>query len=284
MIIANDLNSLPLSLKLAIGNGAKVFLDAHEYEPLHFDNKWHFNFFFRDYWHYIAKEYLPRVDAMTTVCESLAAEYRNNYGVSCEVITNASYFHPLVPTGMHTGRIRMIHHGICSPSRRIENMIELMGYLDERFSLDLMLVPKSQRQFAKISELAAKKPNVRICDPVPLNAIVPKLNNYDIGLHLMPPESFNNKMALPNKLFEFIQGRLGIAIWPSPEMAALVKSHHLGVVADDFNIPSMASALNKLSYIDIINFKENSHSTANILCAEQNRIHLHSMVSSLLDA
>ena len=47
LIIANDLNSLPLSLKLAVDNDAKVFLDAHEYEPLHFDNKWHFNFFFQ---------------------------------------------------------------------------------------------------------------------------------------------------------------------------------------------------------------------------------------------
>jgi hypothetical protein len=31
-------------------------------------------------------------------------------------------------------------------------------------------------------------------------------------------------MALPNKFFEFIQARLAVAIWPSPEMSKITKT------------------------------------------------------------
>ena len=56
-------------------------------------------------------------------------------------------------------------------------------------------------------------------------------NDYDVGLYLLPPTNFNQRYALPNKFFEFIQGRLAIAIGPSPEMAKLVeRSNADGVI------------------------------------------------------
>ncbi len=68
LIIANDIPVLPLSLKLAEKNNAKVYIDAHEYEPRQY-NTFKFNFFYKNYWYYICKKYLPLADYMTTVCD-----------------------------------------------------------------------------------------------------------------------------------------------------------------------------------------------------------------------
>jgi hypothetical protein len=282
LILANDLFSLPLALKLAGSNGAKVLVDAHEYEPLHFDDNWYFNFFYKAFWDYIAKEYLPRADALITVCEGIATAYTQNYGVSCGVITNACHYHQLGPTETAHDSIRMIHHGICNPSRRLENMIGLMAHLDKRFTLDMMLVPDNQRYYRKLVGLAEHRPNIRMRDPVPLKDIVKVLNDYDLGLFLLSPKAFNYRMALPNKLFEFIQARLGVAVWPSPEMAVIVRQFKLGVVADEYSIPAAAAVLNRLSVADIQQFKQHSHEAAPILCAEQNSKQLLRIVRRLI--
>ena len=101
--------------------------------------------------------------------------------------------------------------------------------------------------------------------------IVSTLNAYDVGLYLMPPTSFNQKMSLPNKIFEYIQARLALAVWPSPEMARVVREHDCGVVADDFSLAAMAAKLNSLSPEDIMRYKQNSHRAASVCCAETNQ-------------
>lgn len=282
LIVANDLNSLPLAIELARPSGAKVLVDAHEYEPRHFDDNWHFNFFFKAYWDYVARRYLPNVGAMTTVCAGIAREYKKNYGVSCEVITNACDYYPLKPTKTNPGHIRMIHHGICNPSRRLESMIELMTHLDGRFTLDMMLVKDNQWYFRKLAKQVDGKANIKIRDPVAMHGIVPTLTNYDLGLFLLSPKAFNYRMALPNKFFEFVQARLGVAIWPSPEMAKIVHQYNIGVVSEKFSVQSAAKSLNRLSTADIRTFKYKSHKAAAKLCSEQNRKHLLNIVRRLI--
>ena len=282
LILANDINSLPLALRLASRWKAPVFLDAHEYTPREFDDQWKFNFFYRDYWDYLCKVHLPQVHRMTTVCAGIAAEYKKNYGVRCEVITNAPHFEDLKPSPTEDGRIRMIHHGAAIPSRRLESMIELMDHLDSRFSLDFMLLPNRPRYMRKLKKRAAKNPRIRFCDPVPMPEISKAINPYDLGLFLLWPKAFNYRFALPNKIFEFIQARLAIATWPSPEMARVVRENRCGWVADDFEIEAMAKQLNELDSDSLAHFKHNAHEAAARECAEHNGAKLLTMVRECL--
>lgn len=282
LIIANDLNTLPLSLRLASKCGHKVLLDAHEYEPRHFDDNWLFNFFFKDYWDYICHKYLPQVDVMTTVCQGIADEYKRVYGVECGVLTNAPFYEKLEPKPVQDDRIHIIHHGGLHTSRRLENMILLMDHLDERFTLDLMLVPNNPRYFQKLKKMAQRNKRIHFRDPVPMQHIAKEINDYDIGLFLLWPGAFNYRMALPNKLFEFIQARLAVAIWPSPEMARLVKEYNCGVVSEDFSLKSMASILNNLTHRDIWKYKQKAHGAAKVLNAESNQRNFLNIVKNLI--
>ena len=178
--------------------------------------------------------------------------------------------------------MRMIHHGAAAPSRGIETMIEMMRHVDERFHLDLMLVPLSLPYLEKLSVLARKVPRTRIIPPVAMQDLVPAGNDYDIGLYLLRPSSFNNLHALPNKFFEFIQARLAVAIGPSPEMARIVRQFDCGIVADDFAPATLACALNSLTAADVDRMKAGSEKAAHVYTAENNAEKVREIVTSAL--
>ena len=282
LIIANDLLSLPIALEKSKQWDAKVLLDAHEYTPRQYEDQWINRFFYNKLWNYICFKYMPKVDAIITVSQGIADEYTKHYGVNCSVITNIPFFTDLKPSPTSQERINMIYHGNIHPARRTEDMIHLMDYLDKRFYLNLMINKNPPRYFKRLYGLSQNNPRIKFLNTVPMSDIAKTINKFDIGLFLLSPSSFSYLMALPNKLFEFIQGRLGVAIWPSPEMARIVKDYDCGIVSDDFTIQSMANKLNALSVEDIMKFKQNSHKAADCLCAEKNREKFLSIVKKLI--
>lgn len=269
IIIANDIETLPLALKIA--KGTKVIFDAHEYAPREFEDNFIWKIFFQNYKTYLCRNYMPQAHATMTVAAGIAREYQQQFGVHPQVITNAPNLVKLDPTPAKSDTIRMVSHGLALPSRKLESMIEMFGYLDPRFSLDLILIPTDLSYLNKLKHLAKKYPAIRFPPPLTIQTIIRSLNSYDVGLFLLPPSNFNYTHTLPNKLFEFIQARLAVAIGPSPEMAAIVKKYQCGVVADDFSPKTLANALMQLNTSAIDSFKRNSHHTANELCAENNR-------------
>jgi hypothetical protein len=282
VIIANDVSTLPLALRLKSARG--VILDAHEYAPRELEDRFGWRFFFQRYNDYLCRKYLADVAGMTTVCRSIADEYRTNYGVASEVVMNVPPYHDLRPGRTDTNAVRMVHHGGAIPSRRIELMIELMDHLEPRFQLDLMLVPTDERYFGRLRALANRRPRVRMVDPVPMRELPHRLNQYDIGLFLLPPTNLNYHFALPNKFFEFVQARLAVAIGPSPEMARLVRQYGCGIVSDDFDPVSLARRLNGLDAGRIASYKKQSHLAARELCFEKNAEVLLGMVDRVAGA
>ena len=283
IILANDISSLPLAILLAKDTDAKVMIDCHEYTPREFEGHFIFSFFLEKYYDYLCKTYLPEADIKTTVCWHIADEYEKKYGGAWQVITNAPFYKDLQPSSINKDEIRMLHHGNLSTFRNIEKMIKLVDLLESRFHLDFMLVNNNPSYYEKLLNLAKNNPRINFRDPVPMAKVLSTINNYDIGLYLLPPIGFNNQMALPNKFFEFIQARLALAIWPSPEMGKISREYKCGVVSDDFSLESMAKALNALSNDDIMHYKMNSDKAARTLCAEKNGELLRQLLHSLFN-
>ncbi|KYG80080.1 hypothetical protein AWW67_12325 [Roseivirga seohaensis] len=274
LIIANDIEALPLALKLK--QSAKVFFDAHEYAPRHFEDKLWWKLLFGPWYRHLCEMYILKANIMTTVCSGLANEYMKEFGVKPVVITNATRYYSLETTKVED-TIKMVHHGIINKSRKIENMISLMGLLGDGYHLDLILMlPEYASEstaiyFDNLKAEITKTSNIRILPPLPNEEIVPAINKYDIGLFLLEPINFNYTHALPNKLFDFIQGRLAIAIGPSPEMARIVKKYELGVISSNFSPESLAESIKNLSKRDIEVMKANSSKHALMLSEEHNK-------------
>ena len=286
LINVHDIRLLPVALSLKKDRNVRVWFDAHEYYPKNFDDQLVWRLFEQSLNEYICRKYLKMCDKMTTVCDGLAAEYAKVYGINAEVIMSLPIFSDLLPSQTEENKIKIIHHGWASPSRKIETMVKIMDYTDERFSLDLMLLPGDNIHhkwyWKKLLREVCKRKNVKLIPPVAMQNIVSFTNQYDIGLFLCKPQNFNLKFALPNKIFEFIQARLAIAIAPSIEMRKIVEKYDCGVISDDFEPKSLAKSLNKLTTEKIMYYKHQSHSASYELSAETNHQKIDAILHQLI--
>jgi hypothetical protein len=98
--------------------------------------------------------------------------------------------------------------------------------------------------------------------PVPVTEVARAVNDCDLEIIFFPPRFANNVYALPNKLFESIQGRLGIVVGQSPEIVPFVRQYGFGTVVDGWTASDLASAINALSADDIQAMKQASHRAA----------------------
>ena len=278
VVVANDAMGLPLAFESA--EGAPVVFDAHEHAPTEHEESLRWRLLVRPIVRLICAEYVPRTAGMTAVSPGIAGFYARDYGVAPVVVRNVPSYQDLDPRppGENT---RLIHFGGADRGRRIERMIDVMRRLDERFTLDLLLVG-NDRYVRQLQRRARDLPAVRFLSPVPMDEVVAFGNEYDVGLYLLPPTHANQTFALPNKFFDFIQARLAVAIGPSPEMAALVEKYGCGVAADDFQPETMARLLLALSADELWRYKQAANAAARELCAERELPALRDVVRQAL--
>lgn len=277
-IITNDLDTLPLAFKFF--KSENVICDFHEYAPAEFEDKFSWRILHQRFAIHQCNKYFPKLKLITTVCDGIANEFNINFGKRPVVISNAASFHDLQPSGT-TNKIKLIHHGAAIPSRKIELMIQVAKLLDERFQLDLMLVPNDKNYYDNLVKMSKDISNVRFIPPVKFEEIIPFCNKYDAGIFILPFTNFNYRFALPNKFFEFVQSRLTIITGPSPEMAKLINQYDLGIVTDNFEASNIANKLNETTSEQFSNWKLNSHLAAKELSSDKNKSILLEQIKSI---
>jgi glycosyltransferase involved in cell wall biosynthesis len=150
-------------------------------------------------------------------------------------------------------------------------MIKVAELLGQEYIFDIMgtATEYNNEYFQKLLNMSSNISNVSFIKPVSFKEIIPTINKYDIGIYILNPNGFNNEYALPNKIFEYVQAKLAIAISPSKEMRHIVEKYDLGVVADDFSPESLAKKIKELSKDDIFRFKQNSEIASKVENAEK---------------
>lgn len=282
LVIIHEPNFLNLALDLKKKYGVKIVFNAHEYHPQEFEDLPGWLETEGKYFTELYKTCLPQFDLVINVCESIRLKCLEGFKADSIVIPNAASLKKLSVQSNTGFPVRMIHHGVNLPSRKVENMIEIAARLGNKYSLDLMLtsVNGNESYDEAIRKKVAETPNVSWKKPVAIHQICSEINSYDIGLFYLEPTNFNYRYALPNKLFEFIQARLAIAISPSPEMKNLVQKYELGICADDFSVDAMVEKISALSPEAIQRFKQNSDQAANIENTEKyNTVYLAKVLS-----
>ncbi|MFK0071541.1 glycosyltransferase [Arthrobacter woluwensis] len=266
MILANDLNTVPLAVELQPRLG--VHADLHEYAPSEKETVRTWRWFVAPYQRWLCRTYFPSLASGTTVSQGIADRYSAEFGMPFGVVTNAAPFQEWSPGATGPG-IRLIHSGAAQRYRRLELMIDAMKEAPEGVTLDLVLMPNELDYLEELRERGSSVPGVSFRDPVPHAEIVSDLRHYDLALVFLPPSTFNLKQSLPNKLFEAVQARLGVIVGPSPAMQTLVEQHGFGTVIDDFEPETLASAIKSLTPETVDGWKQAAHRAAAPLSAEE---------------
>lgn len=266
-VIANDAETIGAAITAA--GAQRVHADLHEFYPGLPVDASKLGARQRRYWTWLIRHFASQVASSTTVGSEIARRYAE-YGVyNTGVVTNATSFREYEPTPTPK-TIRLVHSGNPFKERGLADIMRAVARSRGDVTLDLYLTYNPPADREDLQALAAELgPRIAIHEPVSQAELIDTLHEYDVGIHVLPPTSENNALALPNKFFDFVQARLGIVVGPSIEMAAIVRDRHLGVVTEGFDEDSIRATLDALTQHQVDRFKTAVHQHASELSAEK---------------
>lgn len=265
VVLANDVDAVPLALSLPARFG--VHADLHEFAPRQKEELLRWRLFVAPFMRWLCRRFVTSASSATTVSEGLAREYGRAFDIHAGVVTNAAPYVELSPHA--TSRpIRFVHSGACLRDRNLMMMIDAASKARQAITLDFFLTANDPGYLRELSERAAATPGVTLNPPVPYDQLARTLNGFDVGVHVLPPVNFNNEWALPNKLFDYVQSRLGIIVGPSPEMSRYVSAYSLGEIAEDFSTEALTAVMDQLTPESVDAMKGNAHAAARELSAD----------------
>lgn len=244
VVLLNDVQTLPLMKYVTV----PVIVDMHEYGPREMEEDWRFRVFLMSYYKWLCDRYLPRAHRVSTVSNGLAKEFSREFGVNCSVVLNArsKLAIPVKPSTFPP--LRLVHSGLAAKARHLEVMISAVMNLPG-VQLDLFLVPapRQSKTLARLKREAMRSDNVRVLDPVPSDDLPALISKYHLSLIYIAPASFSLKHGMPNKLFDSIQGRVGVVSGPSPDIVDFCRATGVGIWTEEFSASSLRRLLVQLT-------------------------------------
>ena len=264
--ILNDSNAWPLIDNL---ESRKCIIDAHEYSINELDNIF--------YWRYLFKpikiwslNYLKNTKVRFSVEKNLCKLWEEKTGLKFCLLRNFASYKIISPNHNNKFPIRIIHHGLAEPSRKIENMIYAIGMCGNRYEANFFLTGKNESYFKKLQKIARKN-NVKILKPIAEKDLIDVGSFYDIGIISIYPSNINYKYCLPNKFFQYIQSRIPIISGPTPSITEIIKNYNIGSISYNFEPYALKNAILKLDFDSINQMKKNCNVAAKELCWENEK-------------
>lgn len=265
-VIANDAETVGIASRLF--GADRVHADLHEFFPdMGFDGS-RLGRRQQRYWTWMTRKLVSKASSSSTVGREIAQLYRE-HGVEPSVVTNSTHLRDLhsTPTGQ---TIRLVYSGNAFRDWGLGEIMHAVSDSSADLTLDLYLTHNAAEDRQYHVELAQHLGDrIEVREPVPQSRLIETLNNYDVGIFVLPPLSPNSALALPNKFFDYVQARLGIVVGPSVEMARIVREHGLGLVTESFDAPSIKATLDALTPQCVDAFKNAAVQAADELSSEK---------------
>ena len=270
LLIVHDLTLLPwspLQATISQSDGPAVWIDLHEnhvdslsrnlLEKVAFERyrKWELSLLKE-----VATSRTERL-VFSSVSPWISERFESLLGQKVITLRNSPKLQDLPPSPTTADRVRLVHHGVGTTHRGIEQAIRALKSLPKRFSLHLMLVasPKYMLKLKLLALINGVQNRVEFLAPVPTAQISKRINEFDIALVVNPPITISELRALPNKFFESTQASLCLVVGPNPEMSEIVKNNGNGIVLPDWETSSLVTGLSSLDTKAISRAKEASY-------------------------
>lgn len=259
IVHAHDLNTLPIGYLAAKLSGAKLIYDSHElWSGAVSMNRlpgW-----IRRIGLFLERQLASRADAVITVSDSIADVMSRKLNISRPtVIRNLPEL--AAEEGPHPngkGPLRtalgiapeiplLLYQGGLGPHRGLTLLIDAMLLIHNEDAVLVFLGDGPQLRL--LQEMVTEKGlerQVLFHPTVPAKDLHLRTREATAGVYAMEGVVENHRIALPNKLFEFIQAGLPVLVSDLPEMAKIVRTHGVGEVFPDGRADILAEKLDSL--------------------------------------
>ncbi len=235
IIHAVDLDTLWAAFTAAKENGAKVLYESRELytellalygRPL-----------VKLFWKMLERKLIHTADSVITINDSIADELAKRYSIEKPlVVMNVAGIATTDAIDLReeygiNREYTLIYQGILRPGQGIARSLRMIRDIPET---ELLLI--GDGPYRSNIEMMAEKYGV--CDRVKFAGMVPpeRLLDYtaggDAGFLLMEAQAMNNYLALPQKIFQYIEAGTPPIVTGIPELRKVVESDRLGLVLD----------------------------------------------------
>lgn len=249
VIHANDAAMLLPGLVGRRLTGAQLLYDSHELATgvPYRDRRW------ATFVRAIERVGLPRCAAVITVSDGIAERLRELYGLAetPAVVRNV----PDVPEAPPTpdGRLRaalgigdaplILHQGSAAANRGVDILIRAVAEVP---GAHLVLLGPADSEWPPLREVAQASgvaDRVHVLPPVPVDELLEWTADADVGVSLLQDTCENHRLALPNKVFEYVAAGVPVVVSDLSELRRLVTANGLGWTVDGTDSPALARVL-----------------------------------------
>ncbi len=248
VVHAHDLNTLRPAVRIGRKLGVPVVFDSHEVWP----EMGNLHGLYKAWMRSVERHALKHVDRVITVSDSIGALFADRYGVETPVVVfNApelqTTIHSAKPPPLDTGReVVFLYHGALSTGRGIEQLVRAFGHTEAACRLIVRGAgPLESTLRTMVDQLPAGR--VDLQQPVPPERLIEAAGaDADIGVIPFLPDSLNNRLALPNKFFEYLAAGLAVLSVDIPEIRRFNERYHLARFAPGLEPVSLARGIDAM--------------------------------------
>ncbi len=236
---AVDLDTaLPHYLIAKLTNKPFVY-DAHEYFP-EVPEVTHRKTVKR-IWQMIEKLIVPKATAVLTVSNGIARIFQEKYSVNATVLRN-------VPKAFDCKREKskqplIIYQGSVNVHRGIEYLVQAMKHLPAPVKLWIIGDGDIFQQIRKLVEDEHLQEKVELKGRIPLSELPEYTCQAWVGVSIEENVGESYRLALPNKIFDYIQARVPVLVSDLPEMRKIIEQYGVGEILPNHRPETIADCL-----------------------------------------
>ena len=196
-----------------------------------------------------------RCDAIVTVSAGIARRLADIYGldrlpivlknVPEEANEEAKAIDIRIELGIGDAPL-ILHQGAAAPNRGCEALIEAIRHVSGAHLL--FLGGGGASYLAQLRALASRQgvsASVHFLPSVAPGDLLAHTRQADVGASLLEDNCENHRLALPNKVFEYVAAGIPVVSTDLPELRALIDRHGIGWTAPSGDIEALAAVLSE---------------------------------------
>ena len=141
----------------------------------------------------------------------------------------------------------VLHQGAPAVDRGCEALIGALAHLPSK--VHVVFLGSGEPAFAaELVELAQRlgvEDRVRLVDSVGLDQLLAWTREADVGVALLEDTCLNHRLALPNKLFEYVAAGVPVVVSDLPELRRIVDHYNIGWTATPGDPRAIAEAISR---------------------------------------
>ena len=249
VVHANDIATLIPGYLAARLSGAALVYDTHEYAvgvPYR-----------KAVWAWLAatieRLLIGGCDGVITVSDGIAERLQQRYGLTERpvVVRNvpdlpgpAAGIAPDLRQQMDIGDAPLVlHQGAVADGRGGANLVRAVAGMDSAHLLFLGADGAFADGLRELGRGVGIDGRLHFHPPVPLAELLSYTTQADVGVSLLEDTCDNHRLALPNKLFEYLAADLPVVVSDLPEMSRLVGEREVGWTTDPGDPADIARVL-----------------------------------------